>query len=122
MAEEVGVEPTEPADAGSTGFEVRAPHREMSLFRDRWYTLPSKQQSDVILVGNSMQHDEDLETQGKAMPNGGQRTSSSPMEISAEMRAECRQQSVVVANADNANSDLLTWLDEVVGTVEHWTV
>ncbi|MEN9728380.1 MAG: hypothetical protein RL434_2746 [Pseudomonadota bacterium] len=33
VAEEVGVEPTGPASAGPTGFEVRAPHREMSLFR-----------------------------------------------------------------------------------------
>ncbi len=37
LAEEVGVEPTEPALTGSTGFEVRAPHREMSLFQRGCY-------------------------------------------------------------------------------------
>ena len=68
-----------------------------------------------------MSHDENLETQGKAMSDRERHASTCPQETSAAMLAECRRQSVIVASADKAEADLLTLLDEVAVQVEHWT-
>jgi hypothetical protein len=50
MAKEAGVEPAEHAIAHSSGFEVRAPHRDASLFHLPSYqgSLPTDNRLSVI--------------------------------------------------------------------------